>query len=453
MALFAHSLWGPLFIGSVLRLLGLDRLSYWFDEIASLILSRPPLRVILSFTDDQIFHPPLYYALLHYWIIPNEAAIWTRLFSALTGIATIPLVYALGYLLFSRQVGWMSSWLFALSPWHIWYSQETRMYALVCLWATLALLLGIRWDRTPRWSTGVAYVAATLLGLYTNYTMFGIWLPAALLLPLWQRGTWTWGTLLRWLGLQALVVLGYGPQLIYIPTIVAGLYNSDRFGANVGTVGSNLPYILGCLLLAGLLVLVGWITMRHWSSERMRQIAVGGLLVVLFLSLIIMLNPSATLLKRLFSIYTPSICWGGAWAITQARVPALQFRYWVLVSALAAALMLAIVPKEPWREIVGRLDSLAQSGDLVVIEPAYNTLAFTYYDHSNLPLQGVNSQELTPIFMQRIEQSRRVWLILSSEDRIDLHRQVRSWFAARYHPALDWEYYQITVQRYDVGGP
>ncbi len=453
MALFAYSLWGPLLIGSVLRLLGLDRLSYWFDEIATLTFSRPPISTILSSGSDGIFHPPLYYAIMHYWIIPSDAAVWTRLFSALVGIGTIPVVYALGRRLFNRQVGVVAAWLLALSPWHIWYSQETRMYALVCLWGALSLLCGVSWVQAPHWHKGLGYVTVTVLGLYTNYTMVAIWPLAAVLLPLWLRGSWSTGKWLPWLGLQALVILCYGPQLSQLPSSLSALYNSDYLGASIGSVADNLPRILFALILVGLVAGVVGIGLRRLPALYRQQLIVGALLLLLGGSLLIMLSPSGTLLKRLLSIFIPLLCLGGAWAITQVHLTILRLPYWVAVSAVAVGLMFVLVPKEPWRELVAYLDRVSQPGDLVIVEPPHYTLAFAYYDRNNLSLQQVNPQGLTPDFAHQIAAARRVWLILSSESTLDPSRQVRSWFAARYHPALDWEYYRITVQRYDVGGP
>jgi len=455
MAVFKRipALWWPLLVGSALRLLGLDRLSYWLDEIASLVLSRPALGVIFAANNEQIHHPPLYFALLHYWIIPGDGETWTRLLSALIGIGTIPVVYALGCVLFSRQVGGIAAWLLALSPWHIWYSQETRMYILVCLWATLALLLAVRWVHAPRWPLGLAYVAVTALGLYTDYTMFELWPLLVLLLPLWRRARWSRALLRRWLALNALAALAYGPQLRYLPGFVKGLYTSDLLGANVGTPAANLPRIVAALVVVGGLLIVAWVGLRRVPPARLRQILAGGLLLALAGSLLMMLNPSATLLKRLFSILIPLLCLGQAWAMTQMRLAALRFRYWALASALAVALMFALVPKEPWRDVVADLDRQAQPGDLVMIEPAYNTLALAYYDRNNLPRQGVDPQGLTPAFAQQVAAAQRVWLVLAYDARLDPQGQVRSWFAARYQPRTTQDYYRITVQRYDLPTP
>ena len=85
-------------------------------------------------------HPPLYYILLHFWMKLGDNAVTARSLSALTGALTIPAIYWLGRRLAGRDVGLLAALLLALSPFHVRFAQETRMYTLLTLNATLALL-------------------------------------------------------------------------------------------------------------------------------------------------------------------------------------------------------------------------------------------------------------------------------------------------------------------------
>ena len=95
-------------------------------------------------------HPPGYYLLLHLWTRlfgPGVGSV--RLLSVLIGTATVPLLYLAGkrlpdrrgpllYLAGKRLLGRSGALLvavalLALSPFHIYYSQEVRMYGLVTL--------------------------------------------------------------------------------------------------------------------------------------------------------------------------------------------------------------------------------------------------------------------------------------------------------------------------------
>ena len=88
--------------------------------------------------------------------------------SLLAGVATIPIVYAIG-LRVSRRAAFVAALLAALSPFLIWFSVELRAYSLlVALVAgsTLTLLLAI--DRRNAW--WVAYAALSCAAMYTHYT-------------------------------------------------------------------------------------------------------------------------------------------------------------------------------------------------------------------------------------------------------------------------------------------
>ena len=56
-----------------------------------------------------------------------------RLFSAVAGVATVPVVYAVGRTLASRRIGLVAAALAATSPYLVFYSQEARSYALFAL--------------------------------------------------------------------------------------------------------------------------------------------------------------------------------------------------------------------------------------------------------------------------------------------------------------------------------
>ncbi len=65
--------------------------------------------------------------------------------SVLFGVLTVPLIYGVAWQLFRRRLaGLLAALLLAVSPLHIWYGQETRMYTLLiflCLLSSYFLLL------------------------------------------------------------------------------------------------------------------------------------------------------------------------------------------------------------------------------------------------------------------------------------------------------------------------
>ena len=132
-------------VGGFLRLFQLGTKGMWLDETFSVWLANQTVGEMLGWmvTIDQ--HPPLYYLLLHGWVAQyGDTPYYARLFSALFGIATIPLLYLTGKRMAGRWVGLAAAALLAFSPFHIYYAQEARMYTLLTFNAAVAMYALIR---------------------------------------------------------------------------------------------------------------------------------------------------------------------------------------------------------------------------------------------------------------------------------------------------------------------
>jgi mannosyltransferase len=89
--------------------------------------------------------PPLYYALAWFWTqLTGTGEFGLRSFSALAGVATVPVAYWIGAELCGRRTGIAVAALAAVNPMLVWYSQEARAYALFALLAALSFLYFLR---------------------------------------------------------------------------------------------------------------------------------------------------------------------------------------------------------------------------------------------------------------------------------------------------------------------
>jgi len=164
-----------LLLAFALRVWRLDAQSIWYDEGLSLFLARqaPAQTVALSAATD---HPPLHTLLLNGWLrVAGDSDFAARYLSVFFGVLAVVLTYAVGARI-DRRAGLIGAGLLALSPLAVYYSQETRGYALLlalvltATWASLRLLTGDR--RRPRWWL---YVAAMSAALYTHYFAAFVW--------------------------------------------------------------------------------------------------------------------------------------------------------------------------------------------------------------------------------------------------------------------------------------
>jgi len=138
-------------VGAGLRLFMLEKQGMWLDETFSVWLANQSLGQMLQWivTIDQ--HPPLYYLLLHGWVVRSgDTAYYVRLLSVLFGVATIPVIYLIGKRLSGPVVGLAAAVLLAFSPFHIRFAQEARMYTLLALNTAVTLYALVRLLTDPR---------------------------------------------------------------------------------------------------------------------------------------------------------------------------------------------------------------------------------------------------------------------------------------------------------------
>ena len=121
-----------------LRIYRIGAESLWLDEAFSVWLARQPAGEMLGWIVRIDQHPPLYYGLLRIWMRLGDDPATLRALSALCGTLTIPVLYRLGRRLAGPPVGLLAALLLALSPFHVRFSQEVRMYALLSLNGALA---------------------------------------------------------------------------------------------------------------------------------------------------------------------------------------------------------------------------------------------------------------------------------------------------------------------------
>lgn len=164
------------FIGLALRLINLNQ-SLWLDEAVQAITSQGTfLNLFQELHGD--FHPPLYHVFIWAWVhFFGNSEIILRLPSVIFGTLTIYVVYLIAKERWGNeklqvascklQVAEMVALLMATAPFHIYYSQEARPYALVALLTSCSMLFFMQ----KKWGK---YLFFTVLALYSSYYVFFI---------------------------------------------------------------------------------------------------------------------------------------------------------------------------------------------------------------------------------------------------------------------------------------
>ncbi|MFQ6058965.1 MAG: glycosyltransferase family 39 protein [Anaerolineae bacterium] len=335
------SLVGILLLAFALRAYKLGDQNIWWDEGLAVWAARKPFIAMTLWTAGDV-HPPLYFWSLWPWVrLVGESEFAVRYLSLIFGLLTVALIYPLGKRLINRRVALLATLLLAVSRFHVWWSQEMRMYVLAGLLGTLSVYWMVRLvsgESSKETSRQVdqetsrqvdkgkglvylfTYLLVTILALYTLYLSAVILVIEnlfALAVLFWRKGRDRRVLLIRWALAQAGVLALFAPWLLLAtsrmrtwsvaaPVKLRFVYQLYGTLLSLGISTYLERYIppvvgFGLICLAGLGAL-GW-QLRH----RREPVAAwqAGLLLTLFLMLPPLIIWLLTQPRALF--YTPRV--------------------------------------------------------------------------------------------------------------------------------------------------
>ena len=428
---------------ALLRLVDLTARSLWFDEAVSMLIARSDLAGAVRAADAEKL-PPLYNLVLHLFLVVFRGEAAARVLSVLAGAATVPVVYRIGVRLSGKTAGLVAAGLLALSPFHLWYSQEIRMYALQTLLASISCLAMLRLldgDAERRDRAGVAlYAVATALALYAQYTsLFLVVFQDAFFLAAWKRHRAAWK---RWLAAQVAAGALFLPWLprffahflartgdFWLPDLSAA-YLLSHFANFAGGLQSRTALnpalawvgLLGCVACAALVL------------ARKEDRAAGAFLAAWFFVPTVALAATSLgrniFLSRSLLFTVPPYCL----LVALATRPFLS-RSWKLAPGLA---LLGVFfagsgygvfhyfadpnwwIRPPHREIAERLARICQDGDLIVHVSRFTYRPYQFYQRGRCAAGLIRETEDTPGLFRVIGDSglpqdtsavKRIWLV------------------------------------------
>ncbi|OPY69324.1 MAG: hypothetical protein A4E63_01830 [Syntrophorhabdus sp. PtaU1.Bin050] len=247
----AHALFALIcLIALILRLFHLSHQSVWFDEIASLTSAlQPTVWKVIETTLITERIPPAYPVFLHFWTgLFGFSELWIRLPSALFGLMTVPVVYCIAKLYFDHRIAIISSFLLAVSPFHVWHSQEARCITMMTLLNLLSIFLFLRLMKAEKEFPSFLYwlyFSATVLALCTYYLSILTVLAQNVVFAVHWRKNRKNGA--RWVLAQASILLLCGAPLLVLLVNQILYGHQMHFGGSTGndTFTSIYGYLLG----------------------------------------------------------------------------------------------------------------------------------------------------------------------------------------------------------------
>jgi len=399
----AHRLALPTILGlaAALRCYRPAREGLWLDEAMSVRFARLSLADVFTMTPASEFNPPLYYALLHFWVGAwGEGDTAVRALSILLGVASVACLHRVGRLLLGEEAGLIAALLLATCPYHVYYSQEARNYSLLVVLTLVCMEAFVRVLRGGGWAAQAAYVIASALLFYTHaHAVFVLAVPVLYVGVTYARreGERPPG-LRRWLRLELLVALAaapwIGPFLARVATQQSSFWIARPtwwdLGRSLSQYAGSKPALV---VIAAAVVAEG---VRGLAAARARGDAPvpaatperPGLLLTLWVTVPLLAPFLLSQAMTPFFLARASIASLPALHLVTARalgrLPRAVLR-WGVVAVVAAAslvnqwLYFQAPGKEQWREAAAWVQATASPGDLVVFDAGYGQPGFDHY--------------------------------------------------------------------------
>jgi mannosyltransferase len=395
---------GIVILGLFLRLFDLSRKPLWLDEASTNYLTTQPdvLAVISAATNDH--HAPLHFITV--WLIKSvgSSEFLLRLPSAIAGALTVLVIFFIAKELYSNEAGLIAAALLAVSPYHLQYSQEARMYGMVVLFVSLALFFFLRSLRTGNLYDWLLFGCACALSFSTHfYAAFAILAViigyGIIRLSEFSIRKDTGGTILQSVSVPhdfrhflAGVVLA---AVLVLPVLGSFINQSGYFVSqtNVKLSAFEIPYrtffyfsdysdgiavLFFCLMLVGIFML--------WRQKRTTAVALAGIMVIpmisgMYLASVIPFDVRYHL--YLISIFLALVSIPLAWLSLRIHAGYGTLSIITLI-LLLSALPLSAYYTEPfvgqdWRAASVTLKEHAKPGDAVVPLPWNNYLPLSFY--------------------------------------------------------------------------
>lgn len=160
-------------LGLILRFFELSRKPLWLDEATTNSLTMQPDLMAVVTAASRDHHAPLHFVTI--WIVKffGSSEFLLRLPSVIAGTLTIIAIFFIAKELYDGRAGLIAATLLAVSPLHLYYSQEARMYGMAVLFVALAVWMFLRASRTGELRDWLFFGGACTLAFYTHfYTAF-----------------------------------------------------------------------------------------------------------------------------------------------------------------------------------------------------------------------------------------------------------------------------------------
>jgi mannosyltransferase len=463
-----------LLLAFALRIWAIDGQSIWGDEAFSIFTAGQPVSYVVSGGAD--LHPPLYHLLLHFWmIVAGSSPLAVRFVSAWWSL----LIVAAGYKI--CEVGFkfaiLSAFLLAISPFQIFYAQETRMYAQAAALCALSLLFFMRRRAGERKTFG-AWFVATLLAIYSHY--FAFFILAAqdlyLLSAAWRARRAglsspgpAFGELLSAIKAQLLMAVLYVPWVVVQSGYLSGRANARASALSWQGIWDVISQSLGALFVGTTvdgaaqvgfaLLCLGLVLLGFFAARRAPFAGLLLLCVAVPIAGAIVVNPLLPYFReRFLLISSPAFIILLAQGIVYiASTPAQRFRQPVYLFSIVSIVLMSAVAignyrfdaryhKGEYDQAIAAIRAEARPDDAVLIYSPIQDALYDYYRIEGLSVYALPKADLAAVGTKHP----RAWLLLYGDPAVyDPSHAAEAYLSARGFKSFYRSYSDGALARYD----
>ncbi|MDW5500612.1 glycosyltransferase family 39 protein [Serratia proteamaculans] len=472
---YKHYVYLIVMFSAVIRFISLTDKYFWCDEASSVLTSRYDLSALLYHASFDV-HPPLYYLLLHGWMLLfGEGILAVRSLSLLFGVITVALAIRFTRWLANERAALLAGGLMAIMPMAVRYSQEARMYALMGMLIIAATMALIMWLKAPTHRRYLAlYALLMTLSFYTHYfTIFALithWIVLSVLScqrdepvcylkqPAWWLANLAIGlAYIPWLLvlvnlLAHIAELRVGGDVGWIPKVTWGDLPAMYWRFFIGDDGRNYSWGIFWLLPVFFTVLSCLLLMRRGAKNNLKLLLISSVFVPVILVFIISWRTPLFVDRYLFfaSLGIPIIL---AILISESESKTRGIALLVFFGLLFGSGLRQdyLSDKDQFKGMVHYINSGYQPGDAVVVSNMFNYLSYVYYNKKDYRAllytpakpNGIsgkpNAYGFGTFFHDRAAQTyvdnlkalsathRRIWLVSGGDFNQDFGRSPPGW--------------------------
>lgn len=432
-----------------LRVHDLGKESIWYDEAvavkdANLAAFSDVIKVVKE-TDNN---PPFYFIFLHFWIkVFGNSEFSVRMPSVIFSLGAIFMIYKVGGLLFGRNKGIVSSLLLGLSPFHIYYSQEARMYSLASFLTLVSFYFFLKILDKWSYKYALGYIIANSLFMYTHSYSLLIILSQNIYFVLLFISKKRQLSFKNWLVLQTALILLFAPWINVLINKISVLQQGFWVPRpSILSIIHIFQTYAGSGELLAIFLLLCLLTISKSKKTRKKIL----FLPLRFISTMKGPHDCDKIYLLLIWILTPIVL---PFIISQFSTPIIFAKYTIgasLAFYLLAARGITIINskcikifimaiiisfsilnlikyhskivKENWRTAVNYVENVAEPSDFLLFAKDYIETPYNYYSKGRGPHDSaylfkgdplINKEELLSKYSELTKNYNRVWIIIS----------------------------------------